>query len=656
MLTRAGHSSAQALHPRHSSRASWRPSSARPAGSRPSSAPAQDRGAAARGVALVAEGLVARAHGPGAGAAGAVAVAGLAGAREAPLGREAHRRAPGAPRRRGRQPQVLVQPVRLGQHAGVQDPPGVEQPLQLAEGRDRPGRVHPRQQLAARPAVPVLTRQRPVQGADEVRGLLGDAPQRGDRAGRPQVHARADVQAAHARVPVPDGIQALAVEDPADAPGQLGQPLRRHGRVLDDRQGPRVARPGRTVAQGAPDPRPANGPHRRLLGRVDHHPRPGDPAQAVGHLGRISAQLHQELGRRAGVERGAGHQLHGRRTVGQRLHRRLERRLHRCERQQGQAAGRRALHQPQHGRAGHRQRPLAAAQQARPVGLVAREGAQVVARHPPQERRGPRGGGERPGRLHGGGRAAAPAEGGAGAVRQRHVDLEDVVRGQPVRDRARAGGVVGDHPAEGRPAPRGDVRPEEQAVGAGCGVQPVEHDAGTDARRPGRRVDGELVEGGAVDHQPRADRLPRQARAAAAHGERHAVVAAGGDGGVQIGGVPGAEARQRGSPVDARVGRVQLAGGRVVTHLARGVPAQLRDQSGSVHCRMVRPRRKPPRGAGKPPCIVLAGGGPFATLPGLHGAPGYSRAAFGPRVLRRGKFFTSGSARPRGRTAECPEE
>ncbi len=340
----------------------------------------------------------------------------------------------------------------------------------------------------------------------------------------------------------------------------------------------------------------------------------------------------------------------------QRLHRRLEGGVHRGERQQGQAAGRRALHQPQDGAAGHRERALAAAQQAGPVGGIAGEGAQVVARHPSQERRRLRGGAERTGRLQGGGRRASPDEGGAAPVGQRHVDLEHVVGGEPVRDGACAGGVVGDHAAQGGPVARGDVRPEEEAVGPCRGVQAVEHHAGTHARRPRRRVDRDLVEGRAVHHQPRAHGLARQARPGAAHGERHAVVPAGGERGVQVVGVPRPEGGQGEPRVDARIGGVELAGGRVVAHLTRGVPAQSRDHSGSVHGGMVRLRRNGPYRAGTRIGIVLASGGAFGTLPGLYGAPGFSRAAFGPRVLRRGEFFTSGSARPRGRTAECPEE
>ena len=332
------------------------------------------------------------------------------------------------------------------------------------------------------------------------------------------------------------------------------------------------------IASGRGSPGPA-GPSRRALPiparRTAHTAAcpagstttraPGDAPQAVGHLVRLAAQLHQELGRRAGVERGAGHQLDGRRAVPQRP-----------------PPPPRAPRPPSRRAAGPgRGPPGAPPAAARPPGSPpasprcrrGRRGqsgssparaSEVVARHPPQERRGPGGGGERPGRLQ---RRAAP-----GAPRRRVArvpsasvtsSVEDVVGGEPVRDRAGAGGVVGDHPAERRPAAGGDVRPEEQAVGAGGGVQPVEHHAGPDARGAGRRGRSrassraeQLTTSPAPTAWP-ARLVPAPRMVSGTPWSRQAATAAS-----RSSASAGAQARHRQAAVDARVGRVELARGR----------------------------------------------------------------------------------------------
>ena len=287
---------------------------------------------------------------------------------------------------------------------------------------------------------------------------------------------------------------------------------------------------------------------------------PGDRGQPVGHLVRIAAVLHQRAPGVGGEPISAGPTAGGwpgraARSIssiaeGPRLEQPdhgLQRGVHRGERHQGEPAGGRALHQPQLGRAGHRQGPLrcrragAASRARRPRGRPGRSPTPAAAA--PRATRRRRAGGPPP---------ARPARGGP-RPRVARVPSASVTsssrtwsRGQPVRDRAGAGRVVGDHPAEGRPAPRGDVGPEEQAVGAARGVQAVEHDAGTDARGAGVRVDLDA-------RRARSSRPPARAPTAwparlvprAPHRERHAVVAAGGDGGVQVAGVAGAQARQR---------------------------------------------------------------------------------------------------------------
>ena len=168
--------------------------------------------------------------------------------------------------------------------------------------------------------------------------------------------------------------------------------------------------------------------------------------------------------------------------------------------------------------------------------------------------------------------------------------------------------------------------PKARPCGRGRPVERVEHHAGAHARLARGRLDGHVGQRRAVDDQAGADGLAGQAGARAAHGERHAVGPAGGDRGLQVGRLPGAQDGPGKAPVEARVARVQLAGRRVGADLPGDLAAQALDQARDVH-------RRDPRG----PATAVAGTPASATLPQLSGAPGTLRAAQGPRVLRRGR-------------------
>ena len=104
-------------------------------------------------------------------------------------------------------------------------------------------------------------------------------------------------------------------------------------------------------------------------------------------------------------------------------------------------------------------------------------------------------------------------------VPQRHVEIQYVVDGLAVQDRAGATGVVADHAADRGPAGGRDVRGEPETVGQQGGVQFVEHDARLDSSPPFFDIYlEEAVEVlGSIELQPGADRLSGLRRATPAH-------------------------------------------------------------------------------------------------------------------------------------------
>ncbi len=147
---------------------------------------------------------------------------------------------------------------------------------------------------------------------------------------------------------------------------------------------------------------------------------------------------------------------------------RLEGGVHRGEGDEGEPACGGPFHQAQLGAAGHGERALRAAEQARPVGRLAAERLERVARDPAHQIRAAAPGvGQVARALQCGGRGRAAPQRGTRPVGEGHLQGEHVVGRQPVHHRAGAGRVVGDHPAEGRPARRRDVGPEREPVRAG---------------------------------------------------------------------------------------------------------------------------------------------------------------------------------------------
>src|SRR5262249_23049318 len=147
---------------------------------------------------------------------------------------------------------------------------------------------------------------------------------------------------------------------------------------------------------------------------------------------------------------------------------------------------------------------------------------------------------------------------GTAAIGQDHAEAAHVVDGLAVDDRARPGRVVADHAAEVGPAGSGHVGPELQPLPRQRPVELVEHHPGLDPRGAGGRVD---VEDGIqvfaeVEHHARADRLPGQAGAAAAGGDRHAHLAGDLDDSLDVIYGLGDDDAERLDLVDAGVGAV----------------------------------------------------------------------------------------------------
>ena len=314
--------------------------------------------------------------------------------------------------------------------------------------------------------------------------------------------------------------------------------------------------------------------------------------ETVAHPLRVPAVLHDQRGLGVGGE--AHHGAHRRRAVGgveerpvhqldrrgarlQEADHRLERGVDRREGHDGEAARGRPLHQAQLGAPRHRERALRPAEQPRPVGGVAAERLEGVAGDAPHQVRWPGLRGEGPGALERGRSRRAATQRRARPVGERHLERQDVVGREAVDHRAGAGGVVGDHPPERRPARGRHVGAEGEPVRGGRAVQVVEHHARAHPGDARVGVDLDLPEGRAVDHQPAPDRLAREARPAAAHGQRDAGLPAGLHGGVQIAGV----VRPGGSPPGA-AGRCSRRSRRAPARPRRRAPRRPRSGAGAA--------------------------------------------------------------------------
>ena len=148
-----------------------------------------------------------------------------------------------------------------------------------------------------------------------------------------------------------------------------------------------------------------------------------------------------------------------------------------------------------------------------------------------------------------------------GSVGQDGAELDDVIDRLAVPHAARAGRIVADHAADIRAAAGGHVGRELQSVPSRFGIEHVEHDARLDPRGLPVRIDFEntIQITAEIDDHARADRLPRQAGAAAAGNDRPTLRARPGD---RLGHVGGRAGKHDGAGVDlidASVGAVERA-------------------------------------------------------------------------------------------------
>ena len=166
-------------------------------------------------------------------------------------------------------------------------------------------------------------------------------------------------------------------------------------------------------------------------------------------------------------------------------------------------------------------------------------------------------------------RVVGLADPGVGAVGEQHPQAVDAVRRAAVDGGAHAGRVVADHAAERRAAGRRGVGPEAQAVLADGGVEVGLDDAGLHAGEPRVGVDRQdRVEPRDVEDDARADRLPGEAGAGAAHGQRRARVAADLERERDVLDRAGDHDALRDDPVDGGVGGVRVERGGVGSRLA----------------------------------------------------------------------------------------
>ena len=121
--------------------------------------------------------------------------------------------------------------------ARIEDAGRVPDGLELGERAAQLGAELALQQGAARPSIAMLARERAAVGDDEVRRRVDEALET-LRATRPvEAEAHPQVHAALAVVAVRDGLEALLAEERPKPCQVAGQPLGRHGRVLEARPG-----------------------------------------------------------------------------------------------------------------------------------------------------------------------------------------------------------------------------------------------------------------------------------------------------------------------------------------------------------------------------------------------------------------------------------
>ncbi len=199
----------------------------------------QDARSSAGRVLLVAGGEVGRTHHR--------AAFGAVGSARADADAAVHRRAEVAPvlgvgepsgdRRHGRrQSQVGIGGARSDEHPGVEHAVRVEGGLERGERVEHLRRVHPWQQLGARPTVAVLPGHRPTEAGDEVGRVLEEPAEHADAAVRstPRTEGEVDarVDATVAEVAVGERGQTVVDEQRVEGTQVVAEPRGWHGRVL----------------------------------------------------------------------------------------------------------------------------------------------------------------------------------------------------------------------------------------------------------------------------------------------------------------------------------------------------------------------------------------------------------------------------------------
>ena len=307
----------------------------------------------------------------------------------------------------------------------------------------------------------------------------------------------------------------------------------------------------------------------------------------VAHRGRvIAARLHEQPGaaprQQPGVrpprEELGGQALDGERVLGEQRGNRGRGLDVVAEREHEEARRRRRRHQPERRRGDHGARALGARQRPGDVeAALGQEPVQAIARDAAW-----------PGRQLGSEQVGVAAEerpqpvverrpqavGTASRpVRGDELEPEDVLRRRAPPDRVRAARVVAHHPADRAPRVRGRIRPDPQPVEGRGRVDDVEDRAredGDGARLGVERRDPVEV-ARRVDDDPRADRVPGDARPAAAHRERHAGPRCQVDHGGQVVDRRRRHDRRRQHPVVRRVGRIHRQRPGVGRHVAAQV-------------------------------------------------------------------------------------
>ena len=490
----------------------------------------------------------------------------------------------------------------------------VEGALHLAERLRDAGAEHALGEDAAQDAVPVLAAQAAAELEHEIGDVFGDALHRREPRGVLHVHLRPDVQAADAGVAVVGGRRAVSRDRGVETRDELGEPLRRDGRVLHQRHRLRIA----AHAHQDPEPGLSHAPHPRLLAAVGRaHHRVAEAAlrqvarerldPLLDRVERVVVELDQQQRARRALheldERGVADALaaalddrvvdefDGRGVVFQRRDRRLRGLDERLEVDGRQPREGRQRLQPHPRLRDGGERALGAHDHARDIHqpAVAGECVQVVAGDAPRDVREAR----RDLVAVLGAQAAQPAvdialevgllqlrrefravharEPCVRAVGEHDLQFDHLIERLAVEHGVRAAGVVADPPADRRLVRRRGVDGVVQAVRLQFAVQLRQHHARLHARPPLIDVDLDHLAhvGREVEHDGMVHALAGETRPAAARQHRHAPLPRDPHHVLHVLHAAREDDGERLHLVDRGVGRVQQPRGAVDAH-ARG--------------------------------------------------------------------------------------